>query len=166
MALHFPDAEVIGIDLALPTERFHIANIASNCNFYRANLEQDWSFPGSHSSFDFISARMLIAAIQDWPQLLRRCYNHLSPGGYLEIFEGTFEMRTGNNDISEPSSAVQWFDLVKQYMSDVGMQWDAALGLPEQIQDAGFDLVADKVRKMTLYPDEADPEETRDWIAK
>ena len=164
-ALTYPSAQVLGIDLYPPCERSITAGAPTNCAFVKANFEAEWTFPGAEEPFDFIFARMLIAGVHDWPRLFRQSWERLRPGGFLEVFEGLFEMRAEDASVVDTSPAIRWFGFAHKYLEANGMRWDRVLDLPQQLRSAAFDVVVDLPLKMKLYSDSADPEESRDWIS-
>ena len=82
MASKYPDAEIIGIDLA-PTQRpFHMKG---NVTFRLADFNQDWDFPDDH--FDLVHFRCLAGTAEDWPGIYAEAYRCLKPGGWIEHTE-------------------------------------------------------------------------------
>ena len=79
MADRFPSAEVLGFDIAAIQPLW----IPPNCQFEILDVETDWL--QRKDSFDFIHGREFIFAIRDWPALISQAYEHLKPGGYLEL---------------------------------------------------------------------------------
>src|ERR1700710_2340092 len=57
--------------------------VPPNCRFEIDDVEMDWTF--KKSSFNFIHSRDLMLCIRDWPRLARQCFDHIKPGGYLEL---------------------------------------------------------------------------------
>ncbi|MCJ1417262.1 hypothetical protein MMC32_003604 [Xylographa parallela] len=160
-----PTVQVLGVDLSPPAERSIHAETPSNCTFLKANFEDDWEFANSEEPFDFIYVRMLMAGVRNWPRLFQQCYKYLSPGGYLEVFEGLFELRAEDGSGPEDSPGIRWFVLGAKYLTDNGMKWDRARDLLGQLRDAGFNIVEDMPKMMKLYPDTADPEADRERIS-
>jgi hypothetical protein len=95
---------------------------------------------------------MLMASMRDWSRHFRQCYTYLLPGRFIEVFE-------------DVSWAIRWFQLSQEYLASVGIQWDGALGFPEQLMAVGFRLVRDMPVIMELYPDIGDPVEERERVA-
>lgn len=79
-AVH-PSCSVLGVDLTPP----YIPSPPSNCHFIAANAEEPWHF--GTERFDFIYARFLTAGIKDWPRLWVKFWDHLNPGGIVEVSE-------------------------------------------------------------------------------
>lgn len=74
----YPEAEVVGVDLS-PIQP---ALVPPNCSFEVDDLEKDWLWAGK---FDFIFARVMTACFTDMEDFIRKAYDNLEPGGYLEM---------------------------------------------------------------------------------
>lgn len=83
MADQYPEAEVIGNDFSPVQPTF----VPRNVKFEVDDIESPWTHT---QKFDYIHARFLAGAIADWPALIRRCYDALQPGGFIECQDGDF----------------------------------------------------------------------------
>lgn len=52
--------------------------------FYVDNVEDDWTY-SSDEAFDFVHARCMGGAIEDWQRLLRQISDNLKPGAWCEF---------------------------------------------------------------------------------
>ncbi|MCJ1360080.1 MAG: hypothetical protein MMC33_010083 [Icmadophila ericetorum] len=78
MAKLRPSTQILATDLTPP------AIIPSpNVKFVTSDANQPWPF----GKFDFIHGRMLASGIHNWPRFLSQCWQHLEPGGYLELLD-------------------------------------------------------------------------------
>ncbi|GJC86300.1 secondary metabolism regulator laeA [Colletotrichum liriopes] len=76
-----PECEVIGTDIS-PIQPTWVPH---NCKFEIEHCPREGTFtPGK---FDDIYIRFLVRSIADWPELFKKAYAALKPGGYLESFE-------------------------------------------------------------------------------
>lgn len=172
-----PSSRVIGIDLNPPSERFvEEANVPNNCTFVKADFFGKWDDFAAVSNganagepqvslsarYDFIYMRMLMAAVSDWPALLRKAFENLVPSGRLELFEGLMEMNAEDGSTAETSAAIRWFQMAQRYMAAHSIKWDAALDLPLQLREAGFEGIEDQLVKMGLYRDG----EEESWVGE
>jgi len=57
--------------------------VAPNVEFLIEDAEDEWI----GSKYDYIHIRMLSGALKDWPAFLEKAYNHLNPGGWIELTE-------------------------------------------------------------------------------
>ncbi|KAF8428539.1 S-adenosyl-L-methionine-dependent methyltransferase [Tirmania nivea] len=88
----YPLAQVIGTDISpiQPT------CVPANCRFEVDDMEEKWVFPKNY--FDYIHMRSLSGSIRDWPELLKQCYNSLTPGGYFEFQDYSCELFMSNGE--------------------------------------------------------------------
>ncbi|KAK2011625.1 S-adenosyl-L-methionine-dependent methyltransferase [Colletotrichum eremochloae] len=77
----FPSAEVIGVDISPIQPGW----VPPNCRFQIDDFEEEWTWPLEY--FDYIHVRHLEACVSDWPKLYSQAFEHLQPGGYIEIKE-------------------------------------------------------------------------------
>jgi len=75
----YPSAHIVGTDIAASQPQC----LPPNCEFEIEDAEDDWVFP--KVSFDYIHVRELLMSIRDWPKLIGQSYEHLKPGGWLEL---------------------------------------------------------------------------------
>lgn len=53
-----------------------------NCSFYIQDVEEAWN---TRDHFDFIICRDPVGSIRDFPKLFRQIWQHLEPGGIVEL---------------------------------------------------------------------------------
>lgn len=79
-----PDVEIIATDIGVfDPQSMSIA--PPNVTFQLDDAEGKWTF---HEAFDFIHVRDLGQAIADWPRLFRQAFEHLKPGGIIQLIDG------------------------------------------------------------------------------
>ncbi|KIW91499.1 uncharacterized protein Z519_07465 [Cladophialophora bantiana CBS 173.52] len=151
MADRYPSAHVIGIDLAPVQQTW----VPPNCQFEIDDIEDDWLF--GMSSFDFIFGRELLLSIRDWPRLIKQAYDHLKPGGYLELSmthsrtccaDGSLDLKTSY--LAE--SANLMFDIGEKMCTPL----DAQEHWRDQFLEAGFEEIQEHIFKIPIGPWEQD----------
>jgi SAM-dependent methyltransferase len=97
MALVFPNANVVGVDVVEPPAD---ANPAANTRppnyaFVPGNVLE--GLPFGDASFDFIHQRLLIAALpaDQWPRVILELRRVARPGGWVELAEGHIRVDGG-----------------------------------------------------------------------
>jgi SAM-dependent methyltransferase len=100
MADRFPDAQVVGVDIA-PTQP---DLVPPNCIFEIDDVERDWIWPPGTA--DFVFARDLIAGIRNFPRVIEQAYTNLKPGGWLEL-QSTTPLLGCDDGTMPPNSKVQ-----------------------------------------------------------
>jgi ubiquinone/menaquinone biosynthesis C-methylase UbiE len=140
MADRYPSASVTGVDLA-PTQPTWVP---SNLQFEIEDIEEDWLF--RKNSFDFIFGRELLMAIRNWPRVIQQAYDHLKPGGYLEL-EMTYPKaccEDGSIDL-ETSAYAESCRLLFECGRQIEVSWEASLHLKEQFKAVGFEEVSETI---------------------
>lgn len=69
VAERYPDTEVVGFDL-IPHER----PTHPNFSYIAADATEEWVLDSPSMKFDLVHIRSLFAAIRDWPQLYKQCF--------------------------------------------------------------------------------------------
>jgi len=84
MATLFPDAHILGVDVALSSLPHPLP---TSCLFSQANILQSLPFPDRQ--FDFTHQRLLVAAIStaQWPAVVHELVRVTRPGGWIELLE-------------------------------------------------------------------------------
>jgi ubiquinone/menaquinone biosynthesis C-methylase UbiE len=136
-ATEHPTTKVVGID------NFPQLIIAApyNCHFMTQDAEQEWQV--GDAKFDVIHTRLVPFHAKKVPEVLRRCYEHLKPGGYIEMQEIWPPLRT-----DEPAGApeysskvLEWARLRKEAAAKIGIEHSITSQLPEALSEAGFEEV-------------------------
>jgi len=139
-------AEVIGVDLA-PTQPLWVP---ANCKFELDDVEEDWLWPPN--SFDFIHARDFLLSIRDWPRLVSQCYEHIKPGGYIEL-QSVYPLAKCDDGSTPASSGVlQFAQLAIEASANMGTPLDDCTRYAEYLRDAGFEEVTEQRFKQPSGP--------------
>jgi SAM-dependent methyltransferase len=133
-ATEHPTTEVIGIDV------FPQPTIAAprNCHFTIQDAEEDWKL--GDAKFDIIHTRLVPFHAKEVPAVLRRCYEHLNPGGYIEMQESWPPCRTDEppGAPEHNSKVIEWTKLRLEAASKIGIDQAITGRLPEALSEAGF----------------------------
>lgn len=99
----FPSAQVTGVDISPIQPGW----VPPNCKFQVDDIEQPWTWS---EDFDFIHIRHLEASIADWPALYKQAFDHLVPGGYVEVkeFDITTRSQLYGDDIPKDHVFSRW----------------------------------------------------------
>jgi SAM-dependent methyltransferase len=135
-----PEAAVVGVDLS-PIQSGYVP---SNVNFFVDDLEAEWTFK---TPFDFIYMRMLTMSIYDWPKLMRQAFDNLNPGGWIELLDPVYPMLSDDGTLKPDSALFKWSDLCNRATTEQGSGLDSAKKYKQQLQNAGFVGVTEKLFK-------------------
>jgi len=157
VADEYPSAEVIGLDLSPIQPGW----VPPNLVFQIDDAESEWTFP-PNQPFDFIYLRGMGGSIADWPKLLKQAFQHLKPGGWIELSE--FEAWASTDDNSLPHTSAYWEfqNLIDEASSKFGRVMNVAPFHEQRVKDAGFEDVHDEIVKVPLSPWPRDPR-LKEW---
>lgn len=122
-------------------------------------MEEQWSFikEDSPAPYDLITARVLVSAIQDWPKLFQRCFEHLQPGGWIEVHDITLGALSDVFSWQDESCALlRWSQCYRKGASEQGIDGFAARKRVEALKTAKFTNVSERFFKCYLDPDAVD----------
>lgn len=119
--------------------------VTPNVEFLVDDAEDDWL----GAPYDYIHIRMLSGAIKDWPGLLAKVYNHLNPGGWIEMAEFEVWVRSYNDRIDQAPETKKWQEGLYEAADKIGRSMDVAVHLEEWVRDANF---TDVVQHKTIVP--------------
>ncbi|ETI26799.1 hypothetical protein G647_10244 [Cladophialophora carrionii CBS 160.54] len=146
-----PSCKVTGVDIA-PVEA---GSNRANVKFEVQDLESDWP---RRRAYSFIFGRQLGGSIVDWARLIRRCYDNLENGGWIEFHE------LDSNFYVMPNSApgrkvMEMSQLLSLGLSNLGRRLDVADYIRELLQQQGFENIThDRVAvPIGMWPAPAPP---------
>lgn len=148
MALKFPRAQVIGIDIdpSLPERAIEIlgpsGRFPQNFRFQVADVLQP--LPFEDGAFDFVHARLMspFIPIKAWPQVVREMARVLKRGGVIEVVDGEQVPR------SPSASFGQLFQFPQTLLEKRGLHVAMGDALMGYFQQAGIHHI--QQRKFTL----------------
>ncbi|KAF6803728.1 methyltransferase domain-containing protein [Colletotrichum sojae] len=146
-----PEAEVIGNDLSAVEPGF----VPPNVTFEVDDVEDEWLFS---RPFDFIHSRIMTSSINDWPLYLRRCYENLAPGGYIELQEFDLFPRSDDGTLKPDSALLKCCKLLMEASEKFGRPYMQIPSLQGLLRDVGFVDVTMDVQK---WPSNSWPKEVR-----
>ncbi|KAG7049956.1 methyltransferase domain-containing protein [Colletotrichum scovillei] len=126
-----PEADVLGIDLSASQPEF----VPPNVLFEIDDIEEPWTFT---RPFDYIHSRMMKGSIRDWRTFLQRCFNNLSPGGYLELNDIDFFPHSDDNSIPEGSKLMKAFELCFEALEVLGSPFEEFGRFETLLAEVGF----------------------------
>ncbi|KAI5845349.1 S-adenosyl-L-methionine-dependent methyltransferase [Tricharina praecox] len=151
MADRFPEAQVIGTDLSPIQPRW----MPPNCKFEVDDVELEWTYPPDN--FDFIHARNLAQAINNWPKLYREMYRCTAPGGWVELGELGGEIFSDDNTLAPDNAVKRCFELTTQAMEKLGRPAAKGPAMKAGLEAAGFVDVEVITYKNAMAPWPKDP---------
>ncbi len=145
MADRFPTATVVGTDLSPIQPGF----VPPNVQFYIDDAESDWIFR-DFEKFDFIHGRALCGGIADWPRLYAQAYDHLEPGGWMEMQDHECWINSDDGGMERAPGCTEWIHEVDRASAMFGKRLNIAHLHRQWMIDAGFEGVTEMVRKVCI----------------
>ncbi|KAF6223568.1 hypothetical protein HO133_000411 [Letharia lupina] len=131
----YPNAEILGNDLSAIQPRW----VPPNVRFEIDDVEANWTY---HQTFDYIHCRFMGSAIRNWPRLVRQCFEHTKPGGWVECIDLDLEWNSPDGSLT-PDLASKHFNTTFLAASrEGGMEPCPGPLLEGWLRDAGFKDVA------------------------
>ncbi|KAF6828005.1 hypothetical protein CMUS01_08766 [Colletotrichum musicola] len=137
-----PEAEVVGVDLTpVPTE------------FVPPN------------PFDYIHIRGMTSSVTDWNGFFKQVYDGLTPGGYVELFEGHARTQSDDGSLTPKHAFSKWCDKLDECCKILGRPFVHVPGLVPILKDVGFVDVTIVPFKWPMGPWAKDPyyKELGEW---
>ncbi|KAI8208319.1 Secondary metabolism regulator LAE1 [Colletotrichum sp. SAR 10_65] len=135
-----PEADVYGNDLSA----VQTALVPPNVKFEVDDIEDEWTYS---RPFDYIHSRLMTSSLSDWPVFLRRCFDNLKPGGYLELKETDIIPRSDDDTLNPAHALMKWAHLLLQASIKLGRPYMEIPGLKQLMMEAGFEDVTMHVYK-------------------
>ncbi|UNI24088.1 hypothetical protein JDV02_009865 [Purpureocillium takamizusanense] len=143
MGDQFPSAHVLGIDLSPIQPDW----LPPNVRFLVDDVESPWLHPRNH--FDYIHSRHTVMAIKDWTRMFRRAFEHLKPGGWIELQEVHHCPKTAKPGgmVDTRHAVVQFWARVTEGLNTLGVNLDMAASglLSSMMREVGFVNVTERI---------------------
>ncbi|KAK6070845.1 methyltransferase domain-containing protein [Seiridium cupressi] len=154
----YPTAKVIGTDLS----RIQPWGRHPYVEWVQADAEDDWAYlPGR---FDYVHFRMMMTCFQDPKTVMRRAYEHLCPGGWIEYQDGGADVYC--HDTSSLGTSIhRWLFMLKQGAKRLGRDLEAPQYYKQWLQDVGFIDIKETIIQVpgNPWPDDADLKDVGKW---
>ncbi|KAK5651806.1 hypothetical protein OQA88_11674 [Cercophora sp. LCS_1] len=111
--------------------------VPPNLRFYIDDISLPWQF-SPDEKFDFIHCRMMTGSISDWPALFTLCFDHLTPGGYVEFSDFVFPPLSDDGTLKPNSPLSRWAEYGLECGRLMERELDSATKYKRQLEEAGF----------------------------
>ncbi|KAL8929509.1 MAG: hypothetical protein Q9208_001178 [Pyrenodesmia sp. 3 TL-2023] len=149
MAKEHPKARIIATDITPPSTL-----MPANVMIIQQDAEKDWDLP---CKFSLIHARALMAAIHDWPALLRRSWEHLESSGWLELQDVSIRYYAEVSEFNDPASSpwINWGSAARNGFTANNIDYDMTSKHVPRLQALGFIHVSEQRFRWPLgeWPD-------------
>lgn len=138
------DVKIFGVDFS-PVPSIHPR--PASVEYLQANVMDLFGVDPRFQSgtFDFITHRMLVLGIPDWPRYIRTCFSLLKPGGRIELQD--VAMRWYDSHGVDMSQGWKWINILRKASSKLGINTLGPETFKALMLEAGFKDVEERVYK-------------------
>ena len=144
MADEYPTAQVVGTDLSPVQPTW----VPPNCRFDVDDFELDWTF--GDDRFDMIHEQFLLGSVSSYPELFKKVYTALKPGGWFEVIEmeaGTF---SDDGTVVKDSACNRWGELLSEAFAKLSKPIVPVDNFEVLLKQAGFANVNCQIMKRPI----------------
>ncbi|CAM1503446.1 Fc.00g082220.m01.CDS01 [Cosmosporella sp. VM-42] len=131
-----PDAQILGIDLSPIQPSF----VPQNVEFHIDDLDEDWTYS---EPFDYIHSRMMNFSVQNWHGYLRKIFQNLTPGGYVEVQEIDVIVKSDDGTLGDDHALWKWTKLLEEAATKLGRPYEQLDKFKEIMAEVGFTEIVD-----------------------
>ncbi|KAI8411490.1 hypothetical protein FOFC_08084 [Fusarium oxysporum] len=78
---------------------------------------EEWNYS---APFTYIHSRMMNMSIQNWEDYLRKIFDNLTPGGYVELQDGDAVMESDDGTLTKEHALSKWCNLLREASDKLG----------------------------------------------
>ncbi|EWZ29091.1 hypothetical protein FOZG_17197 [Fusarium oxysporum Fo47] len=131
-----PEAEVRGIDLSPIQPNF----VPANVEFQIDDIDEEWNYS---APFTYIHSRMMNMSIQNWEDYLRKIFDNLAPGGYVELQDIDAFMESDDGTLTEAHALSKWCKLLREAAVKLGRPYIPTKDLKGIMDKVGFTSIVE-----------------------
>ncbi|KAF9872330.1 polyketide synthase [Colletotrichum karsti] len=131
MGDRYPSAEITGLDLSPIQPQW----VPSNVRFLVDDVEDTWL---NGNDFDFVHLRNMVPILKSPVGLLRNAYEHMKPGGWVELQDVDGQVHCDDNTVPEDWPLVRFTHHLVDAFAKFGTNSHAAVFGRQYLEQAGF----------------------------
>ncbi|KAF5013416.1 hypothetical protein FDECE_604 [Fusarium decemcellulare] len=126
-----PDATVIGVDLSPSQPSF----VPPNVQFEIDDIDEEWTYS---EPFDYIHSRFMNFSVKDWKSYLEKIYQHLTPGGYVELQDVDVIMGSDDGTLTEDTTLYKWCRFLDEAAAKFNRSFERTTKFKDLLKEVGF----------------------------
>ncbi len=87
----------------------------------------------------------MAASIQDWPRLVKQCFDNLRPGGWVEFQDYDTACVSQDNTIPKDYKVAEMLSFLREACDSIGRLLDPGPRLKGWVEDAGFENITQRI---------------------
>jgi hypothetical protein len=108
--------------------------VPENCAFEVDDIEDEWIYP---QPFNYIHSRLMVFCLRSPIGTIRKAFNSLAPGGWLEMQDTCSPLMSIDNSIAG-TALQQFYDKVTVAATKIGIDSGAAKNFKAMMEEVGF----------------------------
>ncbi|PGH13947.1 hypothetical protein AJ79_03362 [Helicocarpus griseus UAMH5409] len=121
--------------------------VPPNLKFLIDDVEAEWAH---EKPFDLIHSRYMAASIQDWPKLVKQCFDNLKHGGWVEFQDYDTPPHSEDGTVKPDNNVVKMINLLGEACDKAGRELNPGPKLEQWVKDAGFVNVNHRILKLPV----------------
>ncbi|KAJ0330318.1 hypothetical protein COL5a_003380 [Colletotrichum fioriniae] len=118
------------------------------------DIEEEWLYS---QPFDYIHSRIITGGISDWKKMIKKAYDHLTPGGWYEIQESDMSPAADDGTLPPEKALSRFGALIREAYVVMGVPLVHVPDLKDVLTEVGFEDVELTVFKWPTNPWAKDP---------
>ncbi|KAF4448378.1 hypothetical protein F53441_8186 [Fusarium austroafricanum] len=140
-----PETDVTGVDLSPIQPAF----VPPNVRFVIDDIHEDWTYS---EPFDYIHSRMMNFSIPSWPDYLKKIYDYLAPGGWVELQEIDVNMKSDDGTLTKDCPIMKWSNLLNEASVKLQLPYAQLDAFKGMMAEVGFTEIVDRRFKWPTNP--------------
>ncbi|PGH13963.1 hypothetical protein AJ80_06101 [Polytolypa hystricis UAMH7299] len=145
-----PETRVVGNDLSPIQPTW----VPPNCTFFVDDFDKEWPY---NTPFDLVHGRELEGSVGDFDRLFQQAYEHLKPGGYLEMQTMEIFFYSDDGTHEKAINCLEINRLAREASAKFGKDIHTVNTWTDRMEKAGFKNVKQVTRKLPISPWPKDP---------
>ncbi|KAL1911738.1 hypothetical protein Sste5344_002313 [Sporothrix stenoceras] len=150
MGDNLPNSIIIGNDLSANMPAF----VPPNVKFEVDDVENEWVYD---QPFSYIFCRYMAASISDWPQLIRRTFENIEPGGWAEFQDFDLTYYSEDGSLAPDNPLLTWITTACDAAEQIGRDTRPGSKLQGWFKETGFTNVTHRRFKLPIGTWPKDP---------
>ena len=93
-----------------------------------------------------------MVGIHDWPRYFEQAFEHLKPGGWIEVQELAFPLACDDGSAKPDNAFLKWSERLHEAAGKIGIQTNSPPHFPEYLAKVGFVNIKEHRAKWPLGP--------------
>lgn len=153
MGDEYPDAEIIGIDIA----KIQPSAVPLNVFFEIDDAEEEGGWTWPEDEFDMVHFRTMAGAFKSWDEMYKEAFKHLKPGGWIEVIDFDNHKKLFSYFPKE-SGVLKWAAAITEAARLTGRDRTGKHLEPDRLEALGYVDVSVETKLLPLGTWPEDPE--------